>query len=100
MDASVAIRYETTLRPADKIFSDWIQGQRTKIAAALDALETEPLQSTVQPLVGQIAIACALGYLDYRIIEPEWRALRPSLAAFFAAFSGRRSMTATMPAAV
>ena len=100
MDASVAIRYETTLRPADRIFPDWIQGQRDKIAAALDALETEPLQSAVQPLVGQIAIACALGYLDYRIIEPEWRASRPSLAAFFAAFSGRRSMTATMPAAV
>jgi glutathione S-transferase len=100
MDASVAIRYETTLRPTDKIFPDWIQGQRDKITAALDALETEPLQSAVQPLVGQIAIACALGYLDYRNIEPEWRASRPSLAAFFAAFSGRRSMTATMPAAV
>ncbi|HEX9138496.1 MAG TPA: glutathione S-transferase family protein [Steroidobacteraceae bacterium] len=100
MDASVAIRYETTIRPADKIFPDWIQGQRNKIAAALDALETEPLQSAVQPLVGQIAIACALGYLDYRVIEPEWRTSRPLLAAFFAAFSGRRSMTATMPAAL
>jgi glutathione S-transferase len=100
LDASVAIRYETTLRPADKIFPDWIQGQRDKISAALNALETEPLQAAVQPIVGQIAIACALGYLDFRNIEPEWRASRPSLAAFFAAFSGRRSMTATMPPAV
>lgn len=49
--------------------------------------------------MGQIALGCALGYLDFRLSERNWRVGRPSLAAWYAGFSQRDSMLATVPAA-
>jgi glutathione S-transferase len=48
--------------------------------------------------IGQISIACALGYLDYRFDDFGWRAKAPALAAWFATVSQRPSFAATEPA--
>jgi glutathione S-transferase len=48
--------------------------------------------------MGQIAVGCALGYLDFRHEARGWRAGRPALAAWFEAFDGRPAMAATRPA--
>jgi glutathione S-transferase len=48
--------------------------------------------------MGQIAVGCALGYLDFRHEARGWRAGRPALAAWFKAFDGRPAMAATRPA--
>lgn len=99
MDAGVAIRYERVARPPEKVFPDWVEGQRRKILQGLDVLEAEGRALFGDLTIGHIAIGCALGYLDFRFADEEWRKNRPALAEFFAAFSTRASMLATAPPA-
>jgi glutathione S-transferase len=47
--------------------------------------------------IGQSAIGCALGYLDLRQPDRNWRKGRDALAAFEATFLLRPSMQATIP---
>jgi len=64
------------------------------------ALSVMPGQLAALPAainLGQIACACALGYLDFRQPERDWRGTAPELAAFFAEFSRRPSMQSTQP---
>ncbi len=98
MDAAVGIRYETFLRPEDKRWPQWVDGQMIKIGAALDgfaaALGSEPAPDVT---IGDIAAACALGYLDFRQPDHDWRTSRPSLTSWYEEFSARPSMRATVP---
>lgn len=48
--------------------------------------------------LGDISLAAALGYLDLRVQDSEWRQARPDIAAWFATVSQRPSMEATKPA--
>ncbi|WP_437730087.1 glutathione S-transferase family protein [Sorangium sp. So ce1335] len=64
------------------------------IAASLDALETEPL-STELFTIGEIGVACLLGYLDFRWPERNWRIGRPTLAAWWTATAARASLIDT-----
>jgi glutathione S-transferase len=97
LDASLLHRYEHILRPEEKRFQPWIDGQWTKVQATLDALETQCSGFGDRVDVGTIAVACALGYLDFRFADTPWRGGRPALAAWFEAFRARPSMTATAP---
>ena len=47
--------------------------------------------------IGHVAIACGLGYADYRFADLAWRTRAPALAAWFAAVSSRPSLQATEP---
>jgi hypothetical protein len=47
--------------------------------------------------MGQIAIGCALGYVDFRHGARDWRAGNPDLAAWFDAFDSRPAMMHTAP---
>ncbi|MDZ4136270.1 MAG: glutathione S-transferase, partial [Paracoccaceae bacterium] len=99
-DAAILMVYETRVRPEDKRFDPWVQGQWAKIARALDALESRWMSHLHGPLdIGQIALACGLGYLDFRHGTRDWRAGRPTLAAWEAKFAQRDSMKATAPPA-
>ena len=98
MDAAVATRYERVVRPPERQFAEWITGQLTKVRQALDVLEAEAGALRDSWTIGEIAIGCALGYLDFRYPEEDWRGVRPGLAAFFAAARERPSMQATAPA--
>jgi glutathione S-transferase len=67
-------------------------------AAVLDSLEREAQALTESRFdIGQIAIGCALSYLDFRFAEQDWRKQHPSLAAWHASFATRPSVQATMP---
>ena len=67
---------------------------RAKTNATLDALEAET--DSLAPLtVGSIAVAVALGHLDFRFAEDGWRNQRPKLAEWHARFVERPSMRAT-----
>lgn len=99
LDAAVLVRYERVLRPADKRWPEWVGGQFVKVHQALDAFENEAVNLQRAVTIGTIAAACALGYLDFRFADDDWRASRPKLAAFFAKFSQRPSMAATKPPA-
>lgn len=96
LDAALNARYETLLRPADKVSAEILQGLMAKIAGALDAMEGEAASLTELD-AGTVAIGCALGYLDFRYADYGWRTDRPALAAWFAGFAARPSMVATAP---
>ncbi len=96
-DASILCRYETVLRPEDRQWQDWLAGQGEKVRRALDRLEQEVESFPVLPDIGQIAVAVALGYRDFRFAADEWRGARPRLAAWHANFAARPSMQATVP---
>jgi glutathione S-transferase len=97
LDAAVLIRYERVLRPADKRWPDWIDGQFGKIERTLDAFERETAHLEKDLTIGTIGVACALSYLDFRFGDLNWRASRPRLTSFYAKFSERPSMIATRP---
>lgn len=97
MDAGVCIRYERAVRPPELLFQDWIEGQRRKILQALDVLEQEARSLFGELTIGHVAIACALGYLDFRFADESWRTGRPALAELHCALGARPSMAATAP---
>lgn len=98
MDAAVLMVYDRRDRPEDKQFPEFIEAQWNKVARSLDALENRWLSHLSGPLhMGQIALGCALAYLDFRHGDRAWRDGRPGLAAFEARISERPSFAATAP---
>jgi glutathione S-transferase len=98
MDAAILMRYETALRPEERRFPAWTEGQWAKVARSLDALEARWIGHLSGPLdMGQISVACALGYLDFRHDARHWREGRDALSAWYARFQERPSMQATLP---
>ena len=96
-DAAILNRYENFLRPEEKRWPDWIDGQMRKVRGALDALEAEAPKLGKAVDIGLIAIGCALGYMDFRYESEQWRAKRPKLAAWYETFAKRTSMQETAP---
>ena len=91
LDASILTIYESRWRPPEKHEAKWLEHQAGKVARALTALETAPPAlgpgGTI-PHVGQIALACALGYRDFRF-GGDWRADHPRLVAWLDGFAAR-----------
>ena len=99
-DAAILMVYEARVRPEDKRYAPWVEGQWAKIDRALDALESRWMDHLTGPMdMGQISVACALGYLDFRHGPRGWRQGRPDLAAWYNGFAKRPSMQATTPPA-
>ncbi len=68
---------------------------REAMEAALSELEREvPGLTGEAPTIGEISIAAALGYLEFRWPERHWGTGRQGLVTWFAAFRNRDSMTA------
>ncbi len=100
LDAAVLMVYEERVRPEAARYEPWVGGQWAKIDRALTTLETRWISSLKGPLdIGQIAVGCALGYLDFRHGAREWRTGRPALTAWEESFASRPSMQATRPPA-
>jgi glutathione S-transferase len=97
MDAAVLTRYEMAARPANLRWDDWADGQLDKVTCGLVELEPRAAGLADRVDLGTIALACALGYLDFRFGSLGWRAKYPQAAAWFERFSRRESMLATRP---
>jgi glutathione S-transferase len=85
-DAALLIRYETATRRPELRDPEAIALQQGKIDRALATLDSAPPSGATD--IGQIAVACALGYLDLRF-EGAWRAQHPRLAAWLADFEAK-----------
>ena len=98
LDAAILMVYEWRVRPEEKRYEPWVEGQWSKVTRALDALESRWMSHLHGPLdMGQISVACALGYLDFRHSARNWREGHASLAAWYGTFSERESLKTTMP---
>jgi glutathione S-transferase len=98
LDAALSMTYEGRMRPADKQMPEWVDGQWAKIAGACSALNTRWMSHLQGPLdMGQIAVGCALAYVDFRHDARGWRKGNDALAAWYKTFDSRPSMAATRP---
>lgn len=98
MDAALLARYETVARPAEYQWPEWRAAQLVKVTACLDAIEAEALALRVDsPTIGDVTIGCALGYLDFRFSELQWRQGRPKAAKWNESFQALPAMIATRP---
>ncbi len=88
MDASVLIVYESRYRPPDKRVPEWVDRQAGKLARGFDALEVTLPKLGDPPDVGQIALACLLGYSDLRF-EGSWRKDHPRLVMWLDEFAAQ-----------
>jgi glutathione S-transferase len=95
MDAAV-LRFLERKRPAPQQSREWDKMQRITIQRALNYLEDKVSDWKTDVTIGQITVACALGYLDFRFAEDNWRQGQPGLVSWFADFSERTSMQATL----
>ena len=88
LDASLLLVYEGRYRPADKHVQSWLDRQNDKVARGLAALEAAPPKLDAVPNVGQIALACLLGYRDLRF-GGTWRKEYPRLVAWHVKFAAQ-----------
>jgi glutathione S-transferase len=88
LDASVLIVYEGRYRPTEMRVEAWVERQQDKVKRALAALEAAPPPLTQLPDVGQIALACLLGYGDLRFAGA-WRKDHPKLVAWHDRFAAQ-----------
>ena len=94
LDAAV-LRRQEGMRPREAARDAWIARQKAAVDRTLAALEADPPGRHVD--IGAIAVACALGYLDFRYGEEGWRAAHPKLAAWFEEFSAHPGIARTVP---
>ncbi len=100
MEAAVLMTYEARVRPEEKRSAEWVEAQWSKAARAIAAIEARWMSHLQGPLdIGHIAVACALGYVDFRHGVRDWRTENPALADWFALFESRPAMVATRPPA-
>ena len=91
-DAAVARMVETRQPTPNQAHID---RHMLAVDAGLNALERSKMADP--PTIGEIAAGCALGYIDYRMPELDWRTSSPNLAAWYEKFSQFKSMLATQP---
>lgn len=87
-DAALLQVYESRFRTPEQKNADWIEMQAGKVTRGLTALEALPPAEGDKPRIGEIALACALGYLDLRFAG-EWRTSYPKLVAWLDRFAAR-----------
>ncbi len=97
LDAAVSWRIENAMRLEPQRWAWWTDRQLAAIRRALDRLEADAASFTDFATIGDIAVACALGYLDFRLASEDWRAHRMGIAQWFERQQKRPSMIATAP---
>ncbi|MFO1169672.1 MAG: glutathione S-transferase family protein [Hyphomicrobiaceae bacterium] len=88
MEAALLLVYEKRIRPEGTWNAQWIEMQQQKIDAGLDHLEQVQGTLGAKPDIGEIGLACALGYLDLRH-QGKWRATHPKLVAWLDDFAAK-----------
>ena len=98
------MRLENTFegRKAGERSQAWIDRQMDKVHASLKAmaqgLGDKPFCSGIHLSLSDIAVGCALGWLEFRFPEIGWRAEYPNLAKLMDKLAQRASFADTKPA--
>jgi len=101
LDAGVLVRLEKTLRKEEQRSQAWVDRQMTKITSGLqamsDGLKDKAFCAGTHYSLADVAVGCALGWLDFRFPEINWRADHPNLEKLFERLSERTSFKETLP---
>jgi glutathione S-transferase len=103
LDAAILARLERTWpgRAEGQRSEAWVQRQMAKIDAALNAmakgLGDKPYCTGIHLSLADIAVGCALGYLDFRFAHIDWRTRHPNLARLAEKLAQRPSFIETIP---
>jgi glutathione S-transferase len=103
IDAAILARLEKTWngRADGERSQAWIDRQLVKVHASLVAISTgmadKPWCTGIHMSLADIAVGCALGYLEFRFPEIAWRTDHPNLARLADKLNARASFTDTRP---
>ena len=103
LDAALLARMENVWphRTAEQKSQAWIQRQLDKISEALRAmsqgLADKPYCSGAHLSLSDIAVGCAVGYLDFRFSDIDWRGAYPNLDKLYAKLMQRPSFVDSLP---
>ena len=106
LDASILARLEATWsgRTAAQRSQAWIDRQMSRVHAALQAMSQglgeKPWCTGIHFTLADVAVGCALGYLDYRFAYIDWRAAHPNLHKLCDKLSARQSFIDSAPPAI
>ena len=104
LDASILARLEATWagRTEEQRSLKWIDRQLAKVSDSLKAMSVglgdKPFCSGIHMSLADIAVGSALGYLDFRFPEINWRASYPNLAKLQEKLMQKQSFMDTIPA--
>ena len=105
LDAAILARLEQTWpgRTAEQRSPAWTDRQLSRVHASLAAISKgvgeKPWCSGIHLSLADIAVGCALGYLDFRFPDIAWREAHPNLAKLSEKLNARASFTDTAPPA-
>ena len=74
-----------------------VDRQTGKATSALGALDKMSGDFNDPPMMGEIAVACALGYMELRNVAPGWRDTYPALSGWYTEILKRQSFIRTAP---
>jgi glutathione S-transferase len=104
LDAALLARLEATWdgRTKAQRSQAWIDRQLGKIDITVKAMSKglgeKPYCGGIHLTLADVAVGCALGYLDFRFPELDWRADHPNLVRLFEKLMLRASFADTVPA--
>jgi glutathione S-transferase len=104
LDASILARLEATWDGRTKAQRSqvWIDRQLGKVTDSLKAMSTgladKPFCFGIHLTLADISVGCALGYLDFRFPQIDWRASHPNLAKLQEKLMLRPSFADSVPA--
>jgi glutathione S-transferase len=103
MDAAILARLEAHWpgRQAGERSQGWIDRQLAKVNASVKAMSQglgdKPYCAGIYLSLADIAVGCALGYLDFRFSDIDWRGAYPNLAKLQEKLTQRQSFVDTKP---
>jgi glutathione S-transferase len=103
LDASIMARMESTWtgRTEAQRSQAWIDRQLVKVSDAVKAMSQglgdKPFCAGIHLSLADISVGCALGYLDFRFPQIDWRSEYPSLVKLHDKLMQRPSFADTIP---
>ena len=103
VEACILARLEQTWngRSEEQRSAAWVERQMGKVNAAVIALARgladKPFAAGIHLSLADIAVGCALGYLDFRFAQIDWRSSHPNLARLADKLALRQSFIDTLP---
>ena len=103
LDAAILARLEQTWpgRTTEQRSPAWTERQLSRVHASLAAISKgvgeKPWCSGIHLSLADIAVGCALGYLDFRFADIDWRDAYPNLAKLSEKLFARASFIDTAP---